>query len=314
MSSPIRASSDARAEAPQLRPLGVGDIVDRVFALYRARPLLFLMIAAVPYLVLVLFIVGLTIAFATSFLAFVTLIQQANSTATVGVGLDPAQLLAAFSSIAVYLVVIVVVSVVILSAQSAALVDAMSQGYLGRQITLGQAFRDGLAAAPSVIGAGLLVFFGIIAFWAVLIVAAVISQQALVVAGVVLLALIGTVYIAASTLVAPVVATVERVGPATALRRSWRLSEGNRWRIIGLELLLLIINGVISALLSTVLVAAFISDINTRTIVQQIANVIANVAWGPVQWGTFAILYYDLRVRHEAFDLQLAAEALPRTP
>jgi len=31
-----------------------------------------------------------------------------------------------------------------------------------------------------------------------------------------------------------------------------------------------------------------------------------------VEWGTFTILYFDLRVRKEALDLQLAAEALPR--
>jgi len=310
MTTQVGPSSDARGEAPQLRPLGVGDIVDRVFALYRARPLHFLTIAAVPYLVLVLSIAGLALVFAASFIGIANIANDAAN----GEVPDPAAVLAAFSSIAVFLLAIVVLAVVILSAQSAALVDAMSEGYLGRRITLGQAFRDGLAAAPSVIGAGFLVFFGLIALWAVLIIAAAISQQGLVVLGVVLFALVGTAYIAASTLVAPVVATVERVGPATALRRSWTLSEGNRWRIIGLELLLLIINGVISTLLSTVFVTAFISDLNTRTIVQQIANVVATVAWAPVQWGTFAILYYDLRVRHEAFDLQLAAEALPRQP
>ncbi len=303
-------STAAGTEAPQLRPLGVGDIVDRVFALYRARPLLFLAIAAVPYLVLVLSITGLTLVFAASFVA---LIAIANEAAT-GAVPDTAAVLAAFGSVMVFLFVIVVLAVVILSAQSAALVDAMSEGYLGRQITLGRAFRDGLRAAPSVIGAGLLVFFGIIVLWVVLIVVAAISQQALLALGAVLFALVGTVYIASSALVAPVVATVERVGPATALRRSWTLSSGNRWRIIGLQLLLLIINGVISALLSTVFVTTFISDLTIRTIVQQIANIVATVAWAPVQWGTFAILYYDLRVRREAFDLQLAAEALPRQP
>jgi hypothetical protein len=310
MSSPLGPSADATAAAPQLRALGVGDIVDRVFALYRARPLLFLAIAALPYLLLVLAITTLALVFAASFIGLITVTNQAAT----GAVPDPAAVLSAFASVSVFVLVVIIIAVVILSAQSAALVDAMAQGYLGRQITIGQAFRDGLAAAPSVIGAGLLVFIGIIVFWAVLTVVAVISQQWFVVLGVVLLAIGGTVYIAASTLVAPVVATVERVGPATALRRSWTLSEGNRWRILGLELLLLIINGVISAVLSAVLVSAFISDITTRTIVQQIANVIATVAWAPVQWGTFAILYYDLRVRHEAFDLQLAAEALPRTP
>ena len=54
-------------EAPQLRPLGVGDIVDRVFALYRSRPLLYLAAAAIPYLVFVLLIAGVTLALATSF-------------------------------------------------------------------------------------------------------------------------------------------------------------------------------------------------------------------------------------------------------
>ena len=46
-------------EVPQLRPLGVGDIVDRVFALYRSRPLLYIAASAVPYLLFVLVIVVL---------------------------------------------------------------------------------------------------------------------------------------------------------------------------------------------------------------------------------------------------------------
>ena len=44
----------AATPAPALRPLGVGDILDRVFNLYRGRPLLFLALAAIPYFVFVL--------------------------------------------------------------------------------------------------------------------------------------------------------------------------------------------------------------------------------------------------------------------
>src|SRR6266850_1695977 len=36
------------AEAPQLRPLGVGDIVDRVFSMYRQRALLFAALSSIP--------------------------------------------------------------------------------------------------------------------------------------------------------------------------------------------------------------------------------------------------------------------------
>jgi len=301
-------TTTAAAEAPQLRPLGVGDIVDRVFALYRIRPLPFLAIAAVPYLLLVLVITGLALAFASSFIGIATIADQAAQ----GVAPDPALILSAIGSVVVFFIVIVIAAVVILSAQSAALVAAMAKSYLGRPITISEAFRDGLRAAPTLIAAGLIVFVLLMLLWAVLITVAALSNQALVFVVALLAAMVGTVYIASSTLVAPVVATIERVGPIQAIRRSWSLSTGNRWRIIGLQLLLVILNAVISALLSAVFVSALISDPTARTIAQQIANVVATVAWAPVQWGTFAILYYDLRVRREAFDLQLAAEALPR--
>ncbi|MGH2378691.1 MAG: hypothetical protein ACRDGT_09460, partial [Candidatus Limnocylindria bacterium] len=52
-----------------LRPLGVGDIVDRVFTIYRSRPLLFLAVSAIPYLLLVLSVGALALAFADAFAA-----------------------------------------------------------------------------------------------------------------------------------------------------------------------------------------------------------------------------------------------------
>jgi uncharacterized membrane protein len=188
----------------------------------------------------------------------------------------------------------------------------MSALYLKRTITAGQVFNEGLRAAPRIIGAGLAVFVLVMALWVVLAIAMVVANQGLAVALGILFGLVATVYIFASTLVTPVVATLEGLGPIAAIRRSFRLSTGNRWRIIGLQLLLLVLNAVIGALLSAIFLGSFINDVTTRTIVQQVANLLTNVAWAPVQWGTFAILYYDLRVRHEAFDLQLAAESLPR--
>lgn len=297
-----------RAEAPQLKQLGVGEIVDRVFALYRARPLLFLALAAVPYLLLVLVITALGVVFAGTLIGL-----AAIATDVAGGGApDPASLAGGLAALAVFGLVVLVAAVVILSAQSAALVDAMGSLYIGRTTTFGQAFRNGLRASPRVIFAGFLVFIVLIAFWAALIIAAVVAQQTLVAIVAAIAALVGSVYIVASTLVMPVVATLEGAGPVRSLQRSWKLSDGNRWRIIGIELLLFILNVVISALLSAIFVSSLIQDATARTVVQQIASVVTNVAWAPVQWGTFAILYYDLRVRHEAFDLQLAAEALPR--
>ncbi len=299
-------------EAPQLRPLGVGDIVDRVFALYRSRPLLFLAVAAVPYLLLFVLIAGFGLAFAG------TLLALAGPLADLGAGRVPdlrgPVVATAIATAVVLAIVATVLAIVILSAQSAGLIAATSSLYLRRPLTAGGAFREGVRAAPRIIGASLLVFLIVVVLWVALAVVLVLANQAILFALGILFGFVAMTYIFASTLVAPVVATLEHAGPMTALRRSWWLSDGSRWRIIGLQLLLLVLNAVIGALLSAVFLGSFISDVTLRTIVQQIANLVTNVAWAPVQWGTFAVLYYDLRVRREAFDLQLAAEALPREP
>lgn len=297
-------------EAPQLRPLGVGDIVDRVFALYRSRPLLYLAASAVPYLLFVLLIAVVTVALASS---FVGLAEFANAIA-VGEAPDPAVFAGAIFTFAWFILFIVVAAVVILSLQTTTLVSAMSARYLGGSMTLGQALRAGLRASPRVIGTGLLIFLGFIVLWAALVFVMVVSGQVIVafIAG--LVGVIATFYVLASSLVAPVVATIEGAGPIGAIRRSWSLSKGNRWRILGLQLLLLVINGVISAVVSAIFVTTLIGDVTLRSVAQQLVNAVTTIAWAPVEWGTFAILYYDLRVRREAFDLQLAAEALPREP
>ena len=297
-------------EAPQLRPLGVGDIVDRVFALYRSRPLMYIAASAVPYLIFILVIAVATFALAGTFVG----LAELASVLAAGVVPDPTQFANAMASFVGFALFVVVAAVVILSTQTTALVYAMSARYLGRPVALGDALRAGLRATPRVIGAGLLIFLTFVLLWTVLAVVMAVSQQALVVLVALLVGIIGTFYILASTLTAPVVATLEGVGPLTAIRRSWSLSSGNRWRILGLQLLLVVINGVISAVVSAVFVTTVIGDATLRTVAQQLVNAATTILWAPVEWGTFAILYYDLRVRHEAFDLQLAAESLPREP
>ncbi len=301
-------------EAPQLRPLGVGDIVDRVFSMYRQRPLLFAALAAVPYLALFLVIGGIALSLGSQ---LAPLGPFLDTFTTVRAGVPPTPTItptvaSAFFALVVFAVVASLVSVLFLSVQIGSLVDAAAARYLGRETTVGSSFRAGLRVAPKIIGTGLLLFFSLLVAWAVLIVAIVLSNNAIVAALAVLAGLIATVFVFASWLVAPVVAAVEPVGPIHAVRRSWWLSNGHRWRILGLQILLAVLQTVLSTLISFIFVAAFISDAVVRIVLQNIVNVIATVLWAPVEWGTFTILYFDLRVRKEALDLQLAAEALPR--
>jgi hypothetical protein len=120
------------------------------------------------------------------------------------------------------------------------------------------------------------------------------------------------VYVQASWFVSPVVATIERHGPISSLRRSWQLSSGFRWRIVGLVLLLVVLFVVL--LVFVIFLVGLIAAANQTA--GAIAVVIALFAavplWMPLFFGTMTVLYYDLRVRKEGFDLQLAAEAMPR--
>ena len=288
-------------QAPALRPLGIGDVVDRVFGMYRARPVLFLVVSAIPYLILAILLAVLGVGFAGSFAGGLGATPDASD-------LDPALVSAALT----FGLSFVLIAIVVFSVQSAALVHAASERYHGRETTIGESLRVGLRASLRLIIAGFLVFLILILGPTAVVVAAALTQQALILVVAGLAAVFLFFFLITSWMLVPVVATIEGAGPVQALVRSWRLATGSRWRVLGLLALLVVLQGVISVLFGFVFLSAFIADPLVRTILQQAANLVASVAWAPVQWGTFTVLYYDTRVRREAYDLSLAAEALTR--
>jgi hypothetical protein len=295
------------AEAPSLRPLGVGDIVDHVFAIYRSRPLMYLAIAAIPYLILVLIVVALTAAFGASLVGVTALL-----------GGDVTSSLSSFGTyaggVAAYLLLVIVAALAISLMQSAALVAATAARYMGKETGVGAALGIGLRAAPRLLAMGVIAVVVFIVLWVLLAIAMALAREWWAVLIGTFAGIVATLYLAASWMVSPAVAVLEGAGPVASLARSWRLSNGGRWRILGLILLLVILQVVLSSLLSFLVVASLVTDRAVQFVVQQAVSILATIAWAPVYWGTFAVLYYDLRVRKEALDLQLAAEALPRAP
>ncbi len=269
-------------------------------------------LSAVPYLALFLVIGGIILSVATQLTPLVSFFNSfGTDPVSPNLVLTPA-LAAAFFTFIVVGVVAALIAVLFLSVQIGSLVDAAAARYLGRETTVGESFRAGLRVAPKIIGTGLLLFFALMFGWIALFVLVVVANNGLVATLAILAGLVATVFVFASWLVAPVVAALEPVGPVHAIRRSWWLSNGHRWRILGLQILLAVLQTVLSTLISFIFIAAFISNDVVRLVLQNIVNVVATVLWAPVEWGTFTILYFDLRVRKEALDLQLAAEALPR--
>jgi len=299
--------------APVLRPLGIGDIVDRMITLYRGSPILFAALALLPYIVfaLILGLVGGSI--------FVSMFAGFNTSRLIA---DPALLTPGqIGTLIVFGAIVAIVAIVVFSAQAAAIVDATAKRYLGAATTVGRSLGTGLRASARLVFAYILaavilfVVCGLFIVVLILIGVAIRQTPALValltfVGGLALF--VGLFYVLASLMVLPAVVTVEGAGPLAAIRRSWNLSNGYRWRILGLQLLMTVIAGVLSVLSSVVLLLGFTNQGTAQLVLQQVLNVLVNALWAPVQWGVFTILYYDLRVRKEAFDLQLAAEALPR--
>jgi hypothetical protein len=287
-------------QAPTLRPLGVGDVLDRTFNVYRSRPLLFIGLSAIWFLLLVLvFIVLAVVVFAGTFAAV------ARQTAS------PDQLAGAAVGIVAFVIVAVIVAIVLFSAQSGSLAHAAARRYLGKDVGIGESFRAGLSAAGRLFIAGLLIFLALVLVWAALFMVAGITQQFLAFALATIVAVVVTAYLACSWLVAPVIVVIEKMGPIAALGRSWRLSSGHRWRIFGIQVLLVILNLVLSILIAGLFGGFAAAGVNN--VVQSLINLASTIVWAPVQWIAFTVLYYDLRVRKEAFDLQLAAESLPQS-
>lgn len=291
-------------ERAQLRPLGVGDIVDRVFTIYRTKPILLLTVSAIPYLLLVLMVGILGLFFAGSIIALAPVFGGEIE--------DFAVIAPLLAQLGLFVIIVVAVALVVSLIQSAALVEATAAQYLGRQTSVGRSLGVGLRATPRLFVMGLVALVAFLVLWAVLIVAMVALREWYVLLAAILAGSVASVYIAASWMVSPAVATLEGIGPVHSLTRSWWLSGGNRWRIIGLILLLSILQVVLGVLLGGLLVVAIAAEPGVRFAVQQALNLLITIAWAPIYWGTFAILYYDLRVRKEAYDLELAAGALPR--
>ncbi|BAL99583.1 hypothetical protein CLDAP_15440 [Caldilinea aerophila DSM 14535 = NBRC 104270] len=133
--------------------------------------------------------------------------------------------------------------------------------------------------------------------------------------GLMFLLLLPLAYLTTRWLVAPVVIMTELKGPVDALKRSWRLTEGSFWRLFGLLVLLFILNGIVLALpLSLIQFIAFaVTPSQMFGLLNGALSGLSNllsILWYPLLALTLTLVYYDLRVRKENYDLELRIQAL----
>lgn len=146
--------------------------------------------------------------------------------------------------------------------------------------TVGEAIRAGVSGTPSYLAAQVMVVIGLSLTGGVLVgVAAVVSPVlAVVVVLLVLAVVIFTVF--RMLLVAPVVAVEGVRNPLAAMARSWRLTQGNFWRIFAFILLILVLFVVVVGIV--MMVIGLILALATSGEAQRIIAAVFSSALGAV--------------------------------
>jgi hypothetical protein len=103
-----------------------------------------------------------------------------------------------------------------------------------------------------------------------------------------------------------------------ALRRSFRLVRGRWWPTFGILVLGAILAGIASNVITFALTALTFTELGRETLARLIINALggtlASVLTTPFQAAFVAVLYFDLRVRKEGFDLLLLADRMGVAP
>lgn len=126
-------------------------------------------------------------------------------------------------------------------------------------------------------------------------------------------------YLSIKFSVAPPAMVLENLGVFAALGRSWRLTRGNFWRLLGINILTAIITFMVAGIfvgIADALGAIFIvvgssspedviASLNTTYILVMVMSTIAQLLILPFTSSVNALLYIDLRMRKEGLDVEL---------
>ncbi len=270
-----------------LRPLSLGELLDRTFFLYRRHFLLFAGIAAIPYSLF--FAINLTTALIPRF---------ARSAASAR--MPPSGIIGAAVGGGLLALAVVVVGGIAFLFSVGATVYAVSEIYTGRQTSIRDSLRRVRGKSGTIFGvlflSGLILLAGFIA---------------LIVPG---------IYLMCRICVATPAALLEDIGPSASIRRSFGLTRGFAGRAFMIYLLYFaMIWGVIAVFQFPFmfLLAVSAKQMQFRvllTVLTQLGNFIGSVLVAPVSTIGFALFYYDLRVRKEAFDLQMMMQTIGPDP
>lgn len=280
-----------------LQPLSMAQLLDRAIRLYRHNFLIFVGIVAIAQIpATAVNMIGLWLAPAPQFGfdpgASVTdvWLQTLESS---GFGSNPWVWLGRLATL------------LLVQLATAAMTKAVAENYLGHKIDLFGAYRKiGRSGLTLLLATFLGIFFMIFLFIWWIIVPCLGWFTGL-----------GMVFffsLVILPLVAPVI-VLEHRNALEALQRAWDLARRRIWWLIGFMLLLgvfgqLVVTG--PAVLSVFIINSMVGssiDATTSTLIQQVIGLLLNLIYLPLQLTCVTLLYFDVRVRTEGFDLAVLA-------
>lgn len=306
---PLRTAAWTRGQPIPLQSMRVGQILDGAFKLYRLRfGTLILLVALVilPYELL-----GLFLGLATGESAPVVDFQGFESGTVF-----QAPLWVGILTGSVYFLVIT-------PFLTAAVLKTAADAYLGRMTGVGEAYRTALPKIHSILWVTVLTTLAVLACFVpaagLAFVAEASDESALAVLTILLvfLAAVPAVFPAIRFLFgAPAVVIEDQRGTA-ALRRSWRLARGFGGKILGTGLLAGLLILAVSIVFSIPLaIAVFAGGGLTPTAyaVGSVVNTVATILTTPFYTLVVVLLYFDIRIRKEGFDLEVMAQQIGAAP
>ncbi len=261
---------------PELRPLGLGEILDTAFKIYRRH--FRSLCLAVLVVVVPLAVISTLVTLSADPSAF-------DGSADADAAFDETEVGA--------LAATAVLAVLLSTLATAACTRAVAAAYLGRPVDWKASLRFGLRKLLPLVLVSILTGIAVIL-------------------GLIALILPG-IYIAVRLFLASPALVVEDQTATGAMGRSWTLVKDRWWATFGTILVSTLLIFIISAILQGLIVAPVIAGADSGlvgAILNTIGTVVTNTITIPLQAAVLTILYFDLRVRKEGFDLALLSEGV----
>ena len=273
----------------RLRPMGIGDIVDETFRLYRENFMLFVATCAVLEVPvqIINFLIQLSAPVAAPLTPGPSLTsEQASALAAVSAAGSIGALVGAFAA----------------AIMTAALAVAISNRYLNRSVSVGDAYR----ATMNRLGPLLLAIV-----WA---------GVRLILLGIACIVLVGIpflIYFGVAWSLLSQVVMLENVGGIRASARSRELIRGYWWKTLGLLVVTWLLVTILTAIPAGVvgaIVGSGAGSSGTGLLITGIVGLILGVLTRPIPIAAMTLLFYDLKIRKEAFDLEAMVQQAGAPP